>query len=88
MISTAMGLLEASMNTLHSNDSMMMASALVKFRNDMDEETFIRALFDYSSHLVAKNSSEILDVLLTSDEMSDLNATIAELEEMEINTHG
>jgi hypothetical protein len=83
MISTAVGLLEASLATIHAPESMLMAKALVQFRNDMDEDTFIKALYSYSSHLVAKCSSEIIDVLLTDEQMSDLNATIQELDEME-----
>jgi|JXWW01.1.fsa_nt_gb hypothetical protein len=83
MISTAVDLLEASLRTMHSPETMIMFKVIVDNKDNLDKEQFMKALFDYSSHLIAKNSSEILDVLLTPEELSDLNATIQELDEME-----
>jgi hypothetical protein len=88
MISTAVDLLDASLKSLHNPRTMMMFKVLVDMRNDLDNETFIKALYDYSSHVIALNSSEILDILLSPEELSDLNATIAELDEMETQFNG
>lgn len=83
MISTAVDLLDASLKSLHNPQTMLMFKAIVEIKDEATKEQFIKALYDYSAHLIAKSSSEILEVLLTPEEMSDLNATINELDEME-----
>lgn len=81
MISTAVDLLERSKASMFNPRSMIMAKLVYEARNQ-DEEVFAKLLYDYAAHLIAYTASEMMEALLTEDEMSDLNATIKEIDEM------
>ena len=83
MISTAVELLEASKRSMFNPTTIIMLKAIVEEKDNLDEKQFIKALYDYSSHLIAYTSAEMMEVLMSPEEMSDLNATINELDEME-----
>ena len=82
MISTAVNLLEASKGSLFNPTTISMFKTIVEMKDEVDTPIFMKALYDYSSHLIAHTSTEIMSVLLSEEEMSDLNATINELDEM------
>lgn len=87
MISTAVQLLEASKESLFNPMSLNMFKKVVEAK-DENEGVFLKTLYDFASHLVAYNTSNIMDILMTTDEMSDFSATIDELDEMEQNLNG
>ena len=80
MISTAVDLLERSKASMFNPRSLMLAKIVYESRND--EELLAQTLYEYASHLIAYTASEMMEALLTEDEMSDLNATIKEIDEM------
>ena len=81
MISTAVDLLERSKTSMFHPRSMILAQKVFQAR-ELDEEVFAGLLFEYASHLIAFTASEMIEALLTEEEMSDLNATINEIDEM------
>ena len=81
MISTAVDLLQRSKASMFNPRSMVMAKLVYEARNQ-DEEVFAKLLYDYASHLIAYTASEMMEALLTEDEMSDLSDTIKEIDEM------
>ena len=81
MISTAVDLLERSKASMFNPRSMIMAKLVYEARNQ-DEEVFAKLLYDYAAHLIAYTASEMMEALLSEDEMSDLQDTIKEIDEM------
>lgn len=82
MLSTAIELLDATKNAMLDDDIMGLAGELHTRRNELPDEIFAKYLFMYSAALSAKVSDSIVKVLLTEEQMSDLCATIDEMEEM------
>jgi hypothetical protein len=82
MLSTAIELLDATKNAMLDDDIMGLAGELHTRRNELPDEIFAKFLFMYSAALSAKVSDSIVKVLLTEEQMSDLCATIDEMEEM------
>lgn len=87
MISTAVDLLERSKASMFNPRSMILAKMVYEARQE-DEDTFAALLYDYASHLISYTAAEMMEALLSDEEMSDLNATIQELDEMEANING
>ena len=81
MISTAVDLLERSKASMFNPRSMILAKLVYEARNE-DEDTFAGLLYEYASHLIAYTAAEMMEALLTEEEMSDLDATIKEIDEM------
>ena len=82
MLSTAIGLLDATKNSIFDEDIMGMAGELHTRRNELSDEIYAKYLFMYSSALSAKVADSITKLLLTADEMSDLVATIDEMDNL------
>jgi hypothetical protein len=82
MLSTATALLDATKDSMFDEDIMGLAGELHTRRNELSDEIFAKFLFMYSSALSAKVADSITKVLLTEKEMSDLVATIDEMEDM------
>ena len=82
MLSTALELLDATKNSIFDEDIMGLAGELHTRRNELSDEIFAKYLFMYSSALSAKVADSITKVLLTEQEMSDLCATIDEMENL------
>jgi hypothetical protein len=82
MLSTATALLDATKDSIFDEDIMGLAGELHTRRNELSDEIFAKFLFMYSSALSAKVADSITKVLLTEKEMSDLCATIDEMEDM------
>ena len=82
MLSTAIELLEVTKSSVFDEDIMGLAGELHTRRNELSDEIFAKYLFMYSSAVAAKVADSITKVLLTEQEMSDLCATIDELENL------
>jgi hypothetical protein len=82
MLSTATALLDATKDSIFDKDIMGLAGELHTRRNELSDEIFAKYLFMYSSAVAAKVADSITKVLLTEQEMSDLCATIDEMENL------
>ena len=82
MLSTAIGLLEATKSSVFDEEIMALAGELHTRRNELSDEIFARYLFMYSSAVASKVADSITKVLLTEKEVSDLIDTIDEMENL------
>jgi hypothetical protein len=82
MLSTAIEILDATKNSIFDEDIMGMAGELHTRRNELPDEVYAKYLFMYSSALSAKVADSITKILLTEQEMSDLVATIDEMDNL------
>ena len=82
MLSTATALLDATRDSIFDEDIMGLAGELHTRRNELTDEIFAKYLFMYSSAVAAKVADSVTKVLLTEQEMSDLCATIDELDNL------
>jgi hypothetical protein len=82
MLSTAISLLDATRSSIFDEDIMAMAGELHTRRNELPDEIFAKYIFMYSSALSAKVADSITKILLTAEEMSDLCATIDEMDNL------
>ena len=82
MLSTAIDLLDATKNSIFDEDIMGLAGELHTRRNELSDEIFAKYLYMYSSALSAKVADSITKVLLIEKEMSDLCATIDEMDNL------
>jgi hypothetical protein len=82
MLSTATALLDATKDSIFDDEIMGLAGELHTRRNELSDEIFAKYLFIYSSALSAKVADSITKILLTEKEMSDLVATIDEMENL------
>lgn len=85
MISTLLSLQEVANDSLHDIEVKMSAQELISMREDVSDETFVKALFHYSANLVSIVASGVSAVLLTVEEMNSLFAASAEMDEMALN---
>ena len=82
MLATAIEILDATKNSIFDEDIMGMAGELHTRRNELPDEVYAKYLFMYSSALSAKVADSITKILLTKQEMSDLVATIDEMDNL------
>jgi hypothetical protein len=82
MLSTATALLDATKDSIFDEDIMGLAGELHTRRNELSDEIFAKYLFMYSAALSSKVADSITKILLTEKEMSDLVATIDEMENL------
>ena len=82
MLSTAIGLLDATKNSIFDDEIMGMAGELHSRRNELPDQIFAKYLFVYSSALSAKVADSITKLLLTTEEMSALCDTIDEMDNL------
>ena len=82
MLSTATALLDATKDSMFDEDIMGLAGQIHTMRNELPDEIFAKYLFAYSAALSAKVADSIVKVLMTEQEMSDLCATIDEMENL------
>lgn len=82
MLSTALGLLSATKESIFDENIMGLAGELHTRRNELPDEVFAKYLFMYSSALSAKVADSITKLLLTADEMSALCDTIDEMDNL------
>jgi hypothetical protein len=82
MLSTAIGILDATKDSMFDEDIMGLAGELHERRNELPDEIFAKYLFVYSSALSAKVADRVTKVLLTKSEMSVLCDTISEMDNL------
>jgi hypothetical protein len=82
MLSTAMELLDATKESIFDEDIMGLAGELHTRRNELSDEVFAKYLFMYSAALSSRVADSVTKILLTEQQMSDLIATIDEMDNL------
>ena len=82
MLSTAIEILDVTKDSIFDEDIMGLAGELHTRRNELSDEIFAKYLFMYSAALSSKVADSITKILLTEQEMSDLVATIDEMDNL------
>ena len=82
MLSTALELLSVTKDSVFDDEIMGLAGELHTRRNELSDETFAKYLFMYSAALSSKVADGVVKVLLTEAEMSDLVATMDEMDNL------
>ena len=82
MLSTALELLSVTKDSVFDDEIMGLAGELHTRRNELSDETFAKYLFMYSAALSSKVADGITKVLLTEQQMSDLLATMDEMDNL------
>lgn len=80
MIATAIKLQEASRDAVHDDMVMLVAKHIVDIRDKVDEETFIREIFNYSAMLSAMTTTLVTHALLTEEQLNDMLEAIKEMD--------
>jgi hypothetical protein len=82
MIATAIAIQEATQEAVHNEMSMDLASHLFHARNEMSDNDFARALFEYSATLSSITATLVTNVLLTESEMDAMINDIKEFDNL------
>ena len=82
MIATAIALQQATQEAVHDEITMSVASQLFHARNEMSDNDFVRALFEYSALLSSLTATLVTNVLLTEDQMDAMISDIKEFDEL------
>jgi hypothetical protein len=82
MISTAIALQNATQEAVHDEIIMTLAAHVHHSRNEMSDEEFAHALFQYSAALSAMTTTLVTHVLLTKSQLDEMIDTIKEMETM------
>ena len=82
MLSTAIEILDVTRDSIFDEDIMGLAGELHTRRNELSDEIFAKYLFMYSSAIASKVADGVTKVLLTEQQMSDLIATIEEMDNL------
>lgn len=80
MISTALKIQDATQEAFQDEQIMKMASAIYQMRNDVDNETMAKMLFEYSATLSALTATLVSHAILSETQMKEM---ISEIEEFE-----
>lgn len=83
MLATAIKLQEASRDAVHDEMMMVCVKHILDIRNEVNDEEFIKELYQYSALLASLTTSLVTSVLLTESELNDMLSTINEIESME-----
>jgi len=82
MIATAIAIQNATKEAVHDEMSMGFAAHLFHSRNEMSDEDFTRALYEYSALLSSLTATLVTHVLLTEEQMDDMLSDIKEFEQL------
>jgi hypothetical protein len=82
MLSTAIGLLDATKDSIFDEDIMGLAGELHTRRNELSDEIFAKYLFMYSSAVAAKVADSVTKVLLTESQLKELIESIDEMDNL------
>jgi hypothetical protein len=82
MIATAIAVQQATAEAVHDEMTMGIASHLFHARNEMSDNDFARALFEYSALLSSLTATLVTNVLLTEDQMDAMISDIKEFDEL------
>ena len=87
MLSTALNILEAAKSSIFDEDIMGLAGELHTRRNELNDETFAKFLFMYSSALSAKVADRISQVCLGEEQYMEMVKVTNEMENMSENIY-
>ena len=82
MLATAIGILDATKDSIFDEEIMGLAGELHTRRNELSDEVYARYLFIYSTALSSKVADLVTKVCLSKEEMSVLCATIDEMDDL------
>lgn len=82
MIATAMKLQEASRDAVHDEMVMEIVKHIVSIRSEVDDESFIREMYNYSAMLSAMTTTLVTHALLTEKELNDMINEIKEFDKI------
>lgn len=82
MLSTAIGILDATKDSIFDEEIMGLAGELHTRRNELSDEVYARYLFMYSTALSSKVADLVTKVCLTKEQLSVLCDTIDEMENL------
>ena len=80
MIATAIKLQEASKDAVHDEMIMEIVKHIVDIRGVVDEETFIKEMYNYSAMLSAMTTTLVTHALLTESQIHEMISSINEFE--------
>ncbi len=80
MISTALKIQDATQEAFQDEQVMQMAAAIYQMRNDVDNETMARMLFEYSATLSALTATLVSHAILSESQMHEMISEINEFE--------
>jgi hypothetical protein len=82
MISTAVAIQNATGDAVTDISTMVLAKQINKNRENMTEDEFIQAIWEYSAHLASLTATLVTSVCLTKGELDDMVNAIKEIEEL------
>lgn len=77
-----MEILEATKDSMFDEDIMGLAGELHERRHELDDNTYAKFLFMYSSQLASKVADQVTRILLSESDLKDMLAEIAEFDDM------
>ena len=80
MIATAIKLQEASKDAVHDEMIMEIVKHIVEIRNVVDDEGFIKEMYNYSAMLSAMTTTLVTHALLTEEQINDMLEAIKEMD--------
>ena len=82
MIATAIKLQEASRDAVHDDMVMEIVKHIVNIRSEVDDDTFIKEMYNYSAMLSAMTTTLVTHALLTEEQINDMLETIKEMDKV------
>jgi hypothetical protein len=82
MLSTALEILEATKESIFDEDIMGLAGELHTRRNELDDETYAKFLFMYSSAVASKVADLVTKVLLTETQFREMVEALNEMDNL------
>ena len=82
MISTALKIQDATQEAFQDEQIMKMAAAIYQMRNDVDNETMAKMLFEYSATLSALTATLVSHAILSETQMKEMISEIQEFENL------
>ena len=80
MIATAIKLQEASKDAVHDDMIMEIVKHILSIRNEVDDDTFIKEMYNYSAMLSAMTTTLVTHALLTEEQIHDMLEAIKEMD--------
>ena len=80
MIATAIKLQEASRDAVHDEMVMEIVKHIVSIRDVVDDESFIKEMYNYSAMLSAMTTTLVAHALLTEEQLNDMMEAIKEMD--------
>ena len=82
MISTALKIQDATQEAFQDEQVMQMAAAIFQMRNDVDNDTMAKMLFQYSASLSALVATLVTNAILSETQMQEMISEIQEFESL------